>query len=242
MTALPERARTGLDALVIADPDLAGIEPAAGPLPWRTRPRGFPGLLQAIMAQQISNAAASSIWRRLAATEGALTPQGLLLLDDEALRAAGLSRPKMAHSRALAEAFAEGRLDAAALEAMDDEQAIASIVAVRGMGRWTAEVYLLFAHQRIDVFPAGDIAVAGAAASIKGLAARPGPVELRALAEIWRPYRALAARLLWHHWRFLTGRPAMDDLPGPPAVDDLPGPPAVDDLPVPPAVDDLPVA
>jgi DNA-3-methyladenine glycosylase II len=96
---------------------------------------------------------------------------------------------------------------------MDDEAAILAITAVRGMGRWTAEVYLLFAHQRMDVFPAGDIAVAGAAAALKQLPARPGPVQLRALAEQWRPHRALAARLLWHHWRFLTGRPAMDDLP-----------------------------
>ncbi len=212
MTALPLEARAGLAALMRADPDLAGIE-AAGPLPWRIRPRGFPGLLQAIMAQQISNQAAASIWRRLAATEGALTPQGMLGLGDDALRAAGLSRPKMAHSRALAAAFDDGRLDAEALEAMEDEAAIATISAVRGLGRWTAEVYLLFAHQRMDVFPAGDIAVAGAAAAIKGLSARPGPVELRALAEMWRPHRALAARLLWHHWRFLTGRPAMDDLP-----------------------------
>jgi DNA-3-methyladenine glycosylase II len=137
----------------------------------------------------------------------------MLGLGDDALRAAGLSRPKMAHSRALAAAFDDGRLDAEALEAMEDEAAIATISAVRGLGRWTAEVYLLFAHQRMDVFPAGDIAVAGAAAAIKGLSARPGPVELRALAEMWRPHRALAARLLWHHWRFLTGRPAMDDLP-----------------------------
>ena len=218
MTELPREAHDGLIDLVRLDPDLAGIETQAGPLPWRIRPRGFPGLLQAIMAQQISNQAASAIWRRLAATEGALTPQGLLALDDEALRAAGLSRPKMAHSRSLAAAFADGRLDADALDAMEDEAAIATISAVRGLGRWTAEVYLLFAHQRIDVFPAGDIAVAGAAASIKHLPSRPGPVELRALAEMWRPHRALAARLLWHHWRYLTGRPAFEDLPAPPVA------------------------
>lgn len=213
MTELPEDARAGLAKLIATDPDFAGIEAQAGPLPWRRRPPGFPGLLQAIVAQQISNQAASAIWRRLAAEPGALTPAGLLALDDAALGRAGLSRPKMAHARALAAAFVSGQLNTDALAAMEDEAAIATIIAVRGMGRWTAEVYLLFAHQRVDVFPAGDIALAGAAAALKGLPARPGPVALRALAEPWRPHRALAARLLWHHWRFLTGRPAMDDLP-----------------------------
>jgi len=213
MTYIPADARAGLAALGLADPDLAGIEQASGPLPWRTRPQGFTGLLQAIVAQQISNQAAAAIWRRLAATPGALTPTGLLGLDDDSFRLAGLSRPKVAHARALAEAFAGGRLDAASLDAMSDEGAIAAITAVRGMGRWTAEVYLLFAHQRMDVFPAGDIALAGAVAALKQLPARPGPAELRALAGLWQPHRSLAARLLWHHWRFLTGRPAMDDLP-----------------------------
>lgn len=214
MTDLPPHARLAISALVAADPDFAAIEAEAGPLPWRTRPRGFAGLLQAIVAQQISNHAAAAIWRRLAATAGALTPGGLLALDDAALGLAGLSRPKMAHARALALAFTEQRLSAEALEAMDDATAIAAIVAVRGMGPWTAEVYLLFAHGRLDVFPAADIAVAGAAAALKGLPVRPDPVALRRLAEPWRPYRAVAARLLWHHWRHLTGRPAMDDLPG----------------------------
>jgi DNA-3-methyladenine glycosylase II len=89
------------------------------------------------------------------------------------------------------------------------------MVAVRGLGRWTAEVYLLFALGRHDVFPAGDLALAASAAHLKGLESRPAPAALRLLAEAWRPYRALAARLLWHHWRHVTGRPAMDDLPVP---------------------------
>ncbi len=209
----PQAARAALDALCARDSDLAAIELAAGPLPWRRRPDGFPGLLQAIVGQQISNQAAAAIWRRLQALPGALAPDGLLGLSEEALRGAGLSRPKVAHARALASAFAEGRLAAAALQEMDDEEAVAAIGAVRGLGRWTAEIYLLFALAREDVFPAGDLAVAAAAAHLKRLPARPGPVALRALAEPWRPHRALAARLLWHHWRHVTGRPAMDDLP-----------------------------
>lgn len=212
----PEPARAGLHALIALDPDLAVIEAQAGPLPWRRRPAGFPGLLQAIVGQQISNQAAAAIWRRLHALPGALSPQALLLLDDEALRGAGLSRPKVAHARALAEAFADGRLEEAVLADMPDAAAVAAISAVRGMGPWSAEVYLLFALGRPDVFPAGDIALAGAVADLKRLPARPGPAALRALAAQWQPWRGLAARLLWHHWRHVTGRPAMDDLPAVP--------------------------
>ena len=209
----PEAARAALDALVSSDPDLAAILARAGPLPWRTRSPGFPGLLQAIVAQMISNQAAAAIWGRLRATPGALDPAGLLALPDDPLRAAGLSRPKVVHARALATAFLDGTLEPARLAQMDDEAAIAAIAAVRGMGRWSAEIYLLFALGRLDVFPAGDIALAAAVAQLKGLAPRPGPVALRSLADRWRPARSLAARLLWHHWRHATGRPALDDFP-----------------------------
>jgi len=209
----PPQARAGLTALAEADADLGRIEKVAGPLPWRRRAAGFPGLLQAIVGQQISNQAAAAIWGRLHALPGALVPEELLALPDERLRLAGLSRPKIVHARALATAFAEARLSEAGLAAMDDETAVTAIAAVRGLGTWSAEIYLLFALERPDVFPAGDLALAGAAADLKGLAARPGPAALRALAAPWRPWRALAARLLWHHWRHVTGRPAMDDLP-----------------------------
>lgn len=208
----PAAERAAIELLIAADPDLARIEAEAGPLPWRRRADGFPGLLQAIVGQMISNQAAAAIWGRLRVLPGALDPVGLLALDETQLRAAGLSRPKVAHARALAEAFAEERLSAARIAAMGDEAAIAAISAVRGMGRWSAEIYLLFALARQDVFPAGDIAVAGAVAVLKGLPARPDPVALRALAEAWRPARSLAARLLWHHWRHLSGRPAFDEL------------------------------
>lgn len=209
----PKDARRALDQLVRADPDLARIEPAAGPLPWRTRPTGYTGLLQAIMGQQISNQAAAAIWARLRAVPGALDPAGLLALTDDDLRAAGLSRPKIAHSRSLATAFLDGTLEATAIAALPDDAAIARIASVRGLGPWTAEIYLLFALGRPDVFPAGDLALAAAAADLKQLPARPKPKEFRTLAEQWRPARALAARLLWHHWRHVTGRPAMDDFP-----------------------------
>jgi len=209
----PAAAERALTALVREHPDLASILERAGPLPWRTRTPGFPGLLQAIVAQMISNQAAAAIWGRLRALPGVLEPEGLLALPDDDLRGAGLSRPKVAHARILAEAFRTGSLSAAALEVMDNAEAIAAIAAVKGLGTWTAEIYLLFALQRLDVFPAGDIALAAAAAELKGLAVRPDPRTLRTLAEAWQPARSLAARLLWHHWRYLTGRPALDDFP-----------------------------
>lgn len=207
----PRPAQDGLAALIASDPDFGTILARAGPLPWRTRSPGFPGLLQAIVAQMISNQAAAAIWGRLRALPGALRPEGLLALSDEALRGAGLSRPKVAHARILADAFLDGTLSAAGLDAMDDTAAIAAIAGVKGLGIWTAEIYLLFAMGRMDVFPAGDIALAAAAADLKGLSERPNPKALRALAQAWSPYRSLAARLLWHHWRHLTGRPALDD-------------------------------
>lgn len=154
----PAAALAALAQLTEADPDLARILAQAGPLPWRSRAPGFPGLLQAIVAQQISNQAAAAIWGRLRGIPGALDPARFLGLPDDALRFAGLSRPKVLHARTLAAAFLDGTLEPDRIAALGDEEAIASIAAVRGLGRWTAEIYLLFALGRPDVFPAGDIA------------------------------------------------------------------------------------
>jgi DNA-3-methyladenine glycosylase II len=202
----------GIAELTAQDPRLASVIPAAGPLPWRTRQPGFPGLLRAICGQQISNQAAAAIWGRLRAIPGALDPAGLLGLDDATLcGVAGLSRPKAAHARSLAMACVEGRLDFAALAGMSDAEALAHIAAVKGLGPWTAAIHLLFAEQRPDIFPLGDIALAASAAHLLGLPARPSHKALVALAEAWAPWRSLAARLLWHHWRFVTGRPVVED-------------------------------
>jgi DNA-3-methyladenine glycosylase II len=207
----PPEARAGLKRLARIDPDLRRVEREAGPLPWRIRQPGFAGLLNAIVGQQISNQAAAAIWRRVCALNGCLQPESFLRLDDESLRGAGLSRPKISHARAVAEAFGAGVLATEALAAMPDETAVAAISSVRGLGVWSAEIYLLFALQRPDVFPAGDLALQAAAADLKGLPSRPSQKELRLIAEPWQPHRALAARLLWHWWRHLTGRPSMDD-------------------------------
>ena len=204
-------AEASVGVLIGLDPCFAGILQRAGPLPWRRRSPGFPGLLQAIVAQMISNQAAAAIWGRLRVIPGTLEPAGFVTVSDEVLRAAGLSRPKVAHARALAAAFRDGVLSADRIAALDDEAAIAAIASVKGMGRWSAEIYLLFALDRGDVFPSGDVALAAALADLKGLAARPDPKTLRSLATAWQPVRSVAARLLWHHWRHVTGRPAMDD-------------------------------
>ena len=204
----PDWACQALQDLARRDPALAGIEARAGPLPWRRRDPGFPGLLRAICGQMISNQAAGAIWGRLSALPGALEPAGLLAIEEAALRGAGLSRNKVAHVRALAAALAEGRLDLAALQAAPDTEAIAAIAAVPGIGPWTAEVHLLFGFERRDVFPAGDLALAAGLAHLKSLPERPRPKALAELALAWRPWRSVAARLLWHHWRHATGRPA----------------------------------
>ena len=208
MDAPPGWAREGIAALVVLDPDFAGIEDRAGPLPWRRRDPGFAGLLRAICGQMISNQAAAAIWGRLSALPGALEPAGLLALSEEALRGAGLSRNKVLHVRALAEAVADGRLDFAVLRAMPDEAAVSAIAAIPGLGPWTAQVHLLFGQERPDVFPAGDLALAAGLANLKSLPERPKPKVLAEMALAWAPWRSLAARLLWHHWRHVTGRPA----------------------------------
>jgi DNA-3-methyladenine glycosylase II len=221
----PDWARQAVAALVAADPDLAAIEDAAGPLPWRSRPVGFAGLLRTICGQQISNQAAGAIWRRLSAIPGALEPAGLVAMDDALLcGVGGLSRPKAAHARALAAACLDGSLRLDALAGMADEVAVAHLSAVRGLGRWTAEVHLLFAHDRPDIFPVGDIALAASVAHLKRLEARPAPKELARIALAWAPWRGIAARLFWHHWRHVTGRPIVEDaaLPAPAAGGTLP--------------------
>jgi DNA-3-methyladenine glycosylase II len=204
----PPWAEEAFSELAKLDPQLAAIPEAAGPLPWRRREAGFAGLLRSLCGQMISNQAATAIWGRLAALPGALTPAGLLALDDAALRQAGLSRPKLGHARALAEAFAKEHISAEGLAALPDEAGIAAIAAIPGFGPWTAEVHLLFGHDRPDIFPSGDLALAASLAALRGLPGRPKPRQLAELAKAWAPWRSMAARLLWHHWRHVTGRPA----------------------------------
>jgi DNA-3-methyladenine glycosylase II len=196
-----KRLGLALDHLSEADADLGQAIRLVGPPPPRARPPGFPTLLQIILAQQLSTASADAIWRRLNAGVQRLTPDSFLALGEEALRAIGFSRQKVVYSRGLAEMCTRGDLDLEGLKRHSDEDVIEAMVRVRGIGRWTAEIYLLFCLGRPDVIPADDLALLAAAQRVKRLAERPTPRQLRHLAEGWKPWRSVAARLLWHYYR-----------------------------------------
>lgn len=192
------RLRAALDALAARDPDLAAALARVGYPEPRVREPGFATLLRIIVAQQLSTRAAAAIWGRLEAEMGgAVAPGPFLALDEAALRRCGLSAAKVVSGRGLAEAVLGGALPLDALAAMDEEAAVAAITRLRGFGRWSAEIYLLFALGRIDAFPAGDLALQAGAQRLRGLPERPREAALRGLAEAWRPYRGAAALFLW---------------------------------------------
>lgn len=206
-----EQLTRGLDALV-------GIEPAFGvalarhgaPAP-RIRPRGHETLLRTIIGQQVSVSAADAIWNRMESVVGT-DPAILAAAPDELLRAQGLSRQKIAYVKSLAELVASGTLDLSALP-VDDEEAIAALVRIKGVGRWSAEIYLLFAEGRGDIWPAGDLAVQEEVGQILGHAARPSEKAVRAMAEAWRPHRGAAAVFLWHHYMARLSAGKTDKMP-----------------------------
>jgi DNA-3-methyladenine glycosylase II len=179
---------------------LARLIREQGPPPLWAREEGFPTLVQIILEQQVSLASARAAFDRLKTAASPLTPERLLALDDAALRLSGFSRQKSLYVRHLARLIIEGRLDLQALNALDDERVGEELRQVKGIGRWTADIYMLMAMGRLDVWPSGDLALAVAAQKIKGLAARPSPDRLDAIAEPWRPWRALAARVLWQFY------------------------------------------
>lgn len=172
-----------------------------GPPPPRAQPASFATLMHVIVAQQVSTHAARAISQRLTERVGTLLPASFLALGDDDLRAIGFSRQKVVYGRDLAAAFADGRLAIAKLRRLDDEAAIAALSAVKGIGRWSAEVFLLFSLQRPDVMPAQDLALMVAAQRLKRLKERPTPKQLLKIAETWRPYRSYGARMLWHYYR-----------------------------------------
>jgi len=188
------------NALAAQDPDLAAVIARFGYPPLWPREAGFPTLLKLILEQQVSLASAQAAYDRLLAVVDTLTPESLLALDDETLRAVGFSRQKARYARLLAEAVLNGSLDIDSLPELDDESVRVELQKITGIGPWTAEVYLLMVLLRPDVWPKGDVALATAAQQVKGLAVRPPQAELHDLAEQWRPWRAVAARLLWHFY------------------------------------------
>ena len=187
------------------DPRLARLLADYGPPPLWARDPGFPTLVHIILEQQVSLASARAAYDKLVAIASPLTPDRFLELDDAELRIAGFSRQKTRYGRELAAAIASGRLDLDRINALDDEAARDALTRVKGIGRWTADIYLLLALRRPDIWPAGDLALAMAVQRAMGLTAAPAPPEMEAIAEAWRPWRAVAARLLWHY--YLSNRP-----------------------------------
>jgi DNA-3-methyladenine glycosylase II len=183
------------------DPSLAAVLARYGPPPLWAREPGFPTLVLLILEQQVSLASARAAFDRLLLVAGdPLVPARLLALSDADLLACGFSRQKSRYARALATAVIDGSLDVEALGALDDESVDAALTALPGIGPWTATIYRLMVLLRPDAWPIHDIALAQAYAEIRGLEVRPRADEMDALAEGWRPWRAVAARILWHHY------------------------------------------
>lgn len=187
--------------LIATEPRFATALEATGPPPLRRREEGYRSLLHAICGQQLSVAAAGSVWTRLCECS-ADDPDTLLAMDDDALRACGLSRPKIKYARALAEAG----LDYDALARMPEDEAIAELTAIKGIGSWTAEIYLMFSVGRADVFAHGDLALQEASRVLFSLDERPAEKPMRVLATAWSPWRGVAARLLWAYYRVIKNR------------------------------------
>ncbi|CAI9413963.1 DNA-3-methyladenine glycosylase [Pleomorphomonas sp. T1.2MG-36] len=190
----------GLEYLQRADPRLVPVVEMAGPVGIRYRPPGFEGIARIVMGQQLSVASADAIWGRFEGLLGEATAENYLRQSEEALRAAGLSGGKIKTLNALAEAAAGG-LDLEGLAAEPAEIATEKLTAIHGIGRWTAEIFLLFCARHADVLPAGDLALQVAAAEALALEGRPSEKELRAISELWSPWRGVAAKLLWAYYK-----------------------------------------
>ena len=196
----------GLEALASIDPRLAQIMPLAGPVPLRLKAPGFPALAEIILSQVVSKASADALWRKLEAEAGTIIPEAILALSEDSMRNAGLSRGKAGTLQRLAQAILDGHLDLEGLCRVDARLAIGALTNVKGIGPWTAEVYLLFCAGHPDIFPAGDIALQNAAAHILKLEERPDARSLAEIAERWSPWRGVAARLLWAYYATHMGR------------------------------------
>lgn len=189
-----------------ADPRLLPLVAAAGRPHLRRRPDGFAGLAATIVAQQLSTASAGAIWTRLAAAFDPLAPEAILKASAARLKRIGLSTPKIRALKEIARAIVRGRLVPTALAALSAEDAHAALTAIHGIGPWTADIYLLSCLGYADAWPAGDLALREAARLAFGLRGRPSAKQMIALAEQWRPWRSVAARVLWTYYRAIKGR------------------------------------
>ena len=195
-----EQLREGLDFVAALEPRVAAALTRVGYPEPRQRATGYTTLLRTIVGQQVSFKAADAIWRKLEGVVGRIDdPTALLARSEDELRSAGLSRQKLGYARSLAEETASGTLDFVALP-RDDEEAIRLLTRVKGIGRWSAEIYLLFAEGRPDIWPAGDLAVQIEVGRIMGFDGKPSERLTRDIAESWRPHRGAMAVFMWHHY------------------------------------------
>lgn len=194
-----------IGSLTEAHPMFEPLREAAGAVPVRWLDRGFKGLVFVVTGQQISVAAGRAIYGRLEAALGDITAETVAAASDDVLRAAGFSAPKIRTLRALQDAAMGGALDLDALEEQSAEEAILSLCHIKGIGPWTAEVYLLFAAGHPDIFPAADVALQESARLAFALDARPAARDFRTMSDAWSPWRSAAARLLWAYYRVRKG-------------------------------------
>jgi DNA-3-methyladenine glycosylase II len=197
----PGNLKKAMRHLARVDPDFARAIKEVGHPELRVVPSGFGGLMRSIVGQQVSVHAARSIWLRLEALIPTADPAEFLELTDGQLRGVGLSNAKMKYGRSLAADIVEGRIDFARLAELDDAAAVAMLTQAKGIGPWTAEIYLMFAHGRPDIMPGLDLGLVVAAQHLKKLRKRPDAKRLLKIAEAWRPWRSAAALLLWHYRR-----------------------------------------
>jgi len=190
----------GVAELSRRDPHLAAVVALHGAPPLWDRPPGFGTLVQIILEQQISLSAGRAAYQRLERLAGAVTPRRVATLSESELRGAGLTRQKSAYIRELAQAIVAGEFDPDALMALDDEEARAALIRLRGVGSWTADIYLLMALGRADIWPSGDLALVAAIREVKRLRSLPSSDRIGRITGAWRPWRAVAARVLWHHY------------------------------------------
>jgi len=199
-----EMIKAGLDHVSAIEPRLAAAIVQSGYPEPRIRPEGYETLLRTIVGQQVSVASAAAVWNKLEARLGDGCPaEALIVTEFDELRACGLSRQKQGYARSLAELILFGGLDLANLP-RDDEEAIALLTKIKGIGRWSAEIYLLFAQGRPDIWPAGDLAIQVGVGNFLDLADRPSEKDVRLMAEAWAPHRGAVAIFTWHHYHVMV--------------------------------------
>ncbi len=199
-----EMIKAGLDHVSAIEPMLATAVAQSGYPEPRIRPEGYETLLRTIVGQQVSVASAAAVWNKLEARLGTgCPPDALIATEFDELRACGLSRQKQGYARSLAELILSGGLDLDNLPE-HDEEAIALLTKIKGIGRWSAEIYLLFAEGRADIWPAGDLAIQAGVGHFLGLPERPSEKDVRAIAEAWSPHRGAVAIFTWHHYHVMV--------------------------------------